>query len=86
MFVWIAVHVHANKVKPQLKRMSHKVLVLWDGQLLASSVRVQESLRLRVGSEAQTNGTQKRTALTRSKRVMEKLRARAFVYSALRLF
>jgi hypothetical protein len=62
--------VHANKVKLQLKRMSHKVLVLPDGQLVASSVWIQVSLRL--GSEAQANGTQKRTA--QSRRVMEKLR------------
>lgn len=71
IFVWMAVHVHANKVKPQLKRMFHKVLVLWDGQLLTSSVWIQVSLRL--GSEARTNGMQKRTA--QSRRVMEKLRA-----------
>jgi len=39
MFGWTAVHVHANKVKAQLKKMSHKVLVLLlDGQLLTSSV------------------------------------------------
>lgn len=38
IFGWTAVHVQANKVKPQLKIMSHKDLVLEDGQLLASSI------------------------------------------------
>jgi hypothetical protein len=66
----MAVHVHANKVKPQLERISHRVLVLQDGQLLASSVRIWVSLR--PVSEAQTNGTQKRIA--QSRRVMVKLR------------
>jgi hypothetical protein len=60
MFGCTAVQVQANKVKPQLKIMSHKVLVLEGEQVLESSVWTQVLLRL--GSEAQTNGTQKRTA------------------------
>jgi hypothetical protein len=47
---WTAVHVHANNVKPQFERISHKVLVLQDAESLDLSVRIQESLKL--GSEA----------------------------------
>jgi hypothetical protein len=67
----MAVHVHANKVKPQLKKMSHKVLVLQDGQLLESSVWILVSPRLE--SEAQTSGIYTRTA--QGKRDIIKLRA-----------
>jgi len=47
MFGWTAVHVHANKVKAQLKIMSHKVRVLLlqlDGQSLMSRVGIVVSL------------------------------------------
>jgi hypothetical protein len=51
--------------------MSHKVLVLQDGESLASSVRIW--VLLRPGSEAQTNGMQKRIA--QSGRAIVKSRA-----------
>jgi hypothetical protein len=60
MFGCTAVHVQANKVKPQLQRMSRKVLVSEGEHTLESSVWILVSFRL--GSEARTNGTQKRTA------------------------
>ena len=45
MFGWTAVHVHANKVKAQLKIMSHKVRVLLlGGQSLMSRVGIVVSL------------------------------------------
>jgi len=45
MFGWTAVHVHANKVKAQLKIISHKVRVLQlDGQSLMSRVGIVVSL------------------------------------------
>jgi hypothetical protein len=67
----MAVHVHANKVETQPETMSHKVLVLQDGESLASSVRIW--VLLRPGSEAQTNGMQKRIA--QSGRAIVKSRA-----------
>jgi hypothetical protein len=79
MFGCTAVHVQANKVKPQLQRMSHNVLVLAGEEVLESSVWTQVSLRL--GSEARTNGTQERTAY--SKRIIVKLGGYASVHSAL---
>jgi len=73
MFGWTAVHVHANKVKAQLKIISHKVLVLQlDGEALTSRMGIV--VPLQPGSEARHNGMHNERALRRS--VIERSRGR----------
>jgi len=73
MFGWIAVHVHANKVTPQLQMISHRVLgSLVDEVLLVASVGILVSLRTIGSDDAWTNEIYDRT--TQSRMVMTKLR------------
>jgi hypothetical protein len=53
MFGWIAVHVQANKVAPQVHIIPQRVLVLLlDGQSLMSNVWIL--VPLRIGNDAWT--------------------------------
>jgi len=79
MFGWIAVHVHANKVTPQLQMMSHRVLGwLVDEVSLVSSVGILVPLRTTGSNDAWTNEMYNSTI--QGSIVMMKLRERLLFF------